>query len=134
MKAAIAKARTEAPGPDGSGAGGRTLIVSSADLSHIGLSFGDRLSITGEDEESVAFRTKVLQIDQEMLNLVAQAKAEELVASMAWQQNPTRWCSVGNLVATIKITGATQVEVLNYTMAGDQQGAAMVSSCAAVVR
>jgi hypothetical protein len=41
---------------------------------------------------------------------------------------------VGNLVAMMKIVEADKVDILNYTMAGDQQGVAMVSSCAAVVR
>ena len=68
-----------------------------------------------------------------MLELVKEAKAEELVASMAWQQNPTRWCSVGNIVAAMKITGATSVDIVNYTMATDQQGIACISSCAAVI-
>lgn len=113
---------------------GRTLVVSSADLSHVGASFGDKISIVGDDPRSVEFRNSVLQADQELLGMVAQGKAEELVSSMAWRQNSTRWCSVGNLVAMMKIVEADKVDILNYTMAGDQQGVAMVSSCAAVVR
>lgn len=113
--------------------GGRTLVVSSADLSHIGASFGDQVPITGETEQATEFRNRVLQHDREMLELVSQGQAEQLVAAMAWQQNPTRWCSVGNIVAMMKITGASNVKLLSYTMAGDQQGVAMVSSCAAAV-
>lgn len=112
---------------------GRTLIVSSADLSHIGLSFGDKVSIVGDAPECVAFRNKVLQHDREMIELIQKGKPEELVASMAWQQNPTRWCSVGNLVATMKIAGAGEVKVLNYTIAADPQGVAAVSSMAGVI-
>lgn len=115
------------------GVPGRTLIVSSADLSHIGFSFGDRVSIVGETEESTAFRNKVVQHDREMLELIRTGKAEELVSSMAWQQNPTRWCSVGNLVAGMKITGATEVKLLNYAIAADQQGVAAVSSMAGAI-
>lgn len=122
---AMKKAIAESPG--------RTLIVSSADLAHIGASFGDRVQFTAETEEAQQFRNKVLQHDSEMVTLVRQGKAEELVSSMAWMQNPTRWCSVGNLVATMKITGASEVRVLNYTIAGDQQGVALVSSMAAVI-
>lgn len=112
---------------------GRTLLVSSADLSHVGLSFGDRVSIVAEEPESVAFRNKVVQHDREMIELIRQGKGEELVSSMAWQQNPTRWCSVGNLVATLKITGATEVRLLNYAIATDPQGVAAVSSIAGAV-
>jgi hypothetical protein len=122
MTAAIA----EAPG--------RTLIISSADLSHIGASFGDRVQFTAETEEAQQFRNRVLQHDREMLDLVTQARPEDLVSSMAWLQNPTRWCSVGALVATLKITKATGVQLLNYTFAGDQQGVAMVSSMAGVIK
>ncbi|HBS29943.1 MAG TPA: AmmeMemoRadiSam system protein B, partial [Phycisphaerales bacterium] len=115
------------------GAPGTTLIVASADLSHVGASFGDQTPFVGDTEESKAFRDRVVRHDQEMLQLVHQGKGEELVASMAWQQNPTRWCSVGNLVAMMKVTGAERVEILNYTVAADQQGVAAVSSVAAVV-
>lgn len=112
---------------------GRTLVVASADLSHVGQSFGDRVPIMGETKEAEAFRTKVLTHDQEMLALVEQGKAEELVSSMAWQQNPTRWCSIGNIVAMMKVLRAERVRRLNYAGVGDQQGIAFVTSYAGVV-
>ncbi len=112
---------------------GRTLIIASADLSHVGRSFGDQRSIVGEDPDAQAFRNEIVQHDQEMLKLVCEGKPEELVASMAWMQNKTRWCSIGNLFATLKILDAEQVEMLNYVAAADQQGVAMVTSCAAYV-
>jgi AmmeMemoRadiSam system protein B len=112
---------------------GKTLIVASADLSHIGQSFGDKTPIMGETPEADAFRQKVLGHDQEMLALVEQGKPEDLVSSMAWQQNPTRWCSVGNLVAMLKVTDAKAVKRLNYAGVGDQQGVAFVTSYAGVV-
>lgn len=112
---------------------GRTLIVASADLSHIGQSFGDQTPIMGDDAKAEEFRRKVLTHDQEMLALVEQGKPEDLVSSMAWQQNPTRWCSIGNLVAMLKITGATSVRRLNYAGVGDQQGVAFVTSYAGAV-
>lgn len=112
---------------------GRTLIVASADLSHIGASFGDQQSYVGDTDQAKAVRERVHKHDMEMLQLISEGKAEELVASMAWQQNPTRWCSIGNLVAAMKITGAANVRILNYMAAGDDQGVALVSSCAAVI-
>lgn len=112
---------------------GKTLIVASADLSHVGQSFGDQTPIMGETPEADAFRTKVLTHDQEMLALVEQGRAEDLVSSMAWQQNPTRWCSIGNLVATLKLTDAPSVRRLNYAGVGDQQGVAFVTSYAGVI-
>lgn len=112
---------------------GRTLIVASADFSHVGKSFGDNQPIMGESPEAEQFRQKVLTHDQEMLALLEAGKAEELVSSMAWQQNPTRWCSVGNLVAMLKATGATSVKRLNYAGVGDKDGVAFVTTYAGVV-
>lgn len=112
---------------------GTTLIVSSADLSHAGQSFGDTTPIMGDTPESEEFRRKVLTHDQEMLALLEQGKGEDLVSSLAWQQNPTRWCSTGNLVAMLKLTDAAEVKRLNYAGVGDQQGIAFVTSYAGVV-
>ncbi|RMH28690.1 MAG: AmmeMemoRadiSam system protein B [Planctomycetota bacterium] len=110
---------------------GRTLIVASVDLSHVGPQFGDQVKIADlEDEEATAFREKTIQHDREMLQLVLDRKPEELVASMAWMQNPTRWCSVGALVATLKTVEPESVRLLNYAAAVDAHGAGMVSACA----
>lgn len=110
---------------------GKTLVVASADLSHVGPQFGDSVKIGDlEDQEATAFREKVLQSDREMLQLVLDRKPEELVASMAWMQNPTRWCSVGNIVATLKIVEPDSVRLLHYAAGVDAQAMGMVSSCA----
>jgi hypothetical protein len=114
--------------------GGRTLIVSSADLSHAGAAFGDQVqTMAGEEKDAVAFRNKVFQHDRDMIELVRGNKPDELVAAMSWQQNPTRWCSTGNLVATLKLTEPSEIQLLNYTAAMDQQGLGMVSSMAMVM-
>lgn len=115
-------------------AGGRTLIISSADLSHCGPGFGDPKPLAGETPEAEEARNKIVQTDLQMLEMVVKNKPSELVASMAWQQNPTRWCSVGNLVATLLVTEPAEVELLNYTAAMDQQGMTWVSSAALVMR
>ncbi len=113
---------------------GETLIVCSADLSHVGPQFGDNVQLADlENEQAKEFREKVMQTDREMLQLALDRKPEELVASMAWMQNPTRWCSVGAIVATLKITEPESVRLLNYAAALDQQGLGMVSSSAAVM-
>ncbi|MBC7773669.1 MAG: AmmeMemoRadiSam system protein B [Pyrinomonadaceae bacterium] len=123
--AALKSAITELPG--------RTLVVSSADLSHTGPAFGDKQPLAGESQEATDARNKILQHDHEMIQLVAQNKPAELVASMAWQQNPTRWCSIGNLVATLLTVEPTQVDLLNFSAAMDQQGLTMVSSVSMVM-
>jgi MEMO1 family protein len=118
--------------------GGKTLVISSADLSHVGPAFGDQqpLHAEGDGEEAKqaeAFRNQVFQSDREMLGFVVENKPEELVSAMAWQQNPTRWCSTGNLVATLMLTKPERVELFNYAAALDPQTRSMVSNCAMVM-
>lgn len=114
--------------------GGRTLIVSSADLSHVGPAFGDQQSPGGDDEPAKQFRERVTTHDREMLEMVKSGRGEDLVGSMAWQQNPTRWCSLGSLVATLRATEPEAVEIISYAAAVDPTGQAMVSSAALVMR
>lgn len=107
---------------------GKTLVVSSADLSHVGPQFGDEQTVAGDDGPPEEFRNKTFQHDREMIQLLAEGKADELIASMAWQQNPTRWCSIGNMIAAFKIVQPSKVHIYNYAAAMDQQGQSMVSS------
>jgi len=113
---------------------GQTLVVSSADLSHVGPMFGDKQPLAGDAPEVVEFRNRVFTQDREMLAHVEQNRPEDLVGSVAWQGNPTRWCSIGSLVATLKIVQPTEVKLLNYAAAMDPQGMGLVSSAAMVMR
>lgn len=122
---AIREAIAEAPG--------RTLLVASADLSHMGQSFGDQQPFAGEEPGPTAFRKSVMDHDQAMLALIKEGKVDELLATMAWQQNHTRWCSLGNLTAAMRITGATEVRVLNYLATGDMQNQAFVTCMAGAI-
>jgi len=65
--------------------------------------------------------------------LVLQGKGPELVSTLAWQQNPTRWCSLGNMVATMMLTEAESVRMLSYAGAGDPNSGSMVTSFAGVI-
>jgi MEMO1 family protein len=114
--------------------GGRTLVVCSSDLSHVGPMFGDQQAMHGDGPEVEQARNKVVQQDQELLQHVAKARPDDLVASMAWLQNPTRWCSTGNIVAGLKIVQPERVDLLRYLAAVDQSGMGMVSSIAGVMR
>ena len=113
--------------------GGKTLIVASADLSHVGPMFGDKEALAGEGAEAAQARNRVVQHDQEMLQHVAGARADDLIAAMAWQQNPTRWCSVGNIAAALMTVRPERVQVLRYMAAMDPQGMGMVSSAGAAM-
>lgn len=107
---------------------GKTLVVASADLSHVGPAFGDQVQLAGEDEQAVAMRNKVFGNDRDMIQLIMERKPDELVAAMSWQQNPTRWCSIGNLVATLKIVEPASVELYNFAASMDEQGTTLVSN------
>ena len=113
---------------------GKTLIVSSADLSHVGPAFGDQKQLVGETPEAEAERNRVVQHDMQMLELVGKRDVQGLIGSMAWQQNPTRWCSIGNLCATMMVAEPSHVDMLNYAAAIDPQGMAMVSSASMIMR
>ncbi len=107
---------------------GKTLVVASADLSHCGPSFGDQQPLAGETPQAKEAREKIFQHDREMLDMLVAGKPDELIASMSWQQNPTRWCSIGNMVAAYRVVRPERVEMFNYAAAMDQQGYALVST------
>jgi len=110
--------------------GGTTLFVVSADLSHVGRAYGDQQPLVGDDEQAKSFRDMVVKTDRDHLQSIRDGKVDELVTSIAWQQNPTRWNSLGSLVAAHKIIEPDKVDLINYMAAVDQQGIALVSTAA----
>ena len=112
---------------------GKTLLVSSADLSHVGPTFGDQVALAGEDPQVVEMRNNVFRHDHDMLNMLVERKPDEMIAAMSWQGNATRWCSVGSLTATMKLAGPEKVELLNYSGAMDPEGTTMVTSASMVM-
>jgi AmmeMemoRadiSam system protein B len=112
---------------------GRTLVVASADLSHCGPAFGDAEPLIGDDEASQERREKILTRDRDMVTMLIERRPDDLVSAMAWEQNPTRWCSIGNLVATLLAVEPSSVRLLNYVGTMDEQGLGLVSSVAMVM-
>jgi AmmeMemoRadiSam system protein B len=112
---------------------GKTLIISSADMSHVGPAFGDNVQLAGDGPEVAENRNNVFRSDRDMITMLTERKPDELIAAMSWQGNPTRWCSVGNLVATMKLVNPEKVELLNFSGAMDEQGQALVTSAAMVM-
>ena len=112
---------------------GKTLVVSSADLSHVGPMFGDQKPLIGEGGKPEELASAVAKGDRENLAILEANKPDDLISAMAWQGNPTRWCSVGNMVAAIRITGAEEVKLLNYSGAMDPQGMGLVTHAAMVL-
>lgn len=124
--AALRQTIREAPGV--------TLVISSADLSHAGPAFGDPHPLAGDGPEAAAGRERIFHHDKEMVTLYASGKPDELISAMAWQQNPTRWCSIGSMAAAMKATSPASAEVLNYVATMDEQGSTLVSCVAMGMR
>jgi AmmeMemoRadiSam system protein B len=119
---------------------GKTLVVCSADLSHVGMAFGDQVQLVGEGPEIEENRNRVFRHDRDMLKILMDNKPDELLTAFSWQGNHTRWCSIGALVATWKVCseqgtpGSGGVELFNYAGAMDEQGTTLVTSVSMVVK
>ena len=56
--------------------------------------------------------------------------SEEFLGAMKWSSNPTRWCSVGNMLTTLIAAQPESIELIDYRQACDEQGLCLVSSAA----
>jgi len=106
------------------GAGGRTFFIASADLSHVGPQFGEPRPVDQQRKNDVELH------DREMMGKYLTADPEEFLGAMRWSSNPTRWCSVGNMLATLIAAQPEAIELIDYRQACDDQGLCMVSSAA----
>jgi len=77
-----------------------TLIVASADLSHVGRYFGDDQSLTG------AYLQHVRATDEAALSFVEAGDPEGFRRHMGQTQNPTSICSVGCIYTAMVALGA----------------------------
>ena len=105
---------------------GRTLVIASADLSHVGPAFGDPGPVGAQ------VRKQVEEIDRGLLAEYASGDSEAFIQSVRGTGNATRWCSVGNMAAALSVTGGTP-ELIQYGQSPeslDPQGAALISSAA----
>jgi AmmeMemoRadiSam system protein B len=105
-------------------AGGRTFFVASSDLSHVGPQFGEPRPV---DERR---RFDVERHDREMMSKFITGDPDEFLAAFQWNKNPTRWCSIGNMTALLRLVQPNSVELIDYRQAYDEQGMAMVTSAA----
>jgi AmmeMemoRadiSam system protein B len=105
---------------------GRTLVVASADLSHVGPVFGDPGPVGAQ------VRKQVEEIDRGLLAEYASGDSEAFIQSVRGGGNATRWCSVGNMAAALFATGGTP-ELIQYGQSPeslDPQGSALITSAA----
>src|SRR5205807_2699111 len=83
-----------------------------ADLSHVGGYFGDQRPLDEDLQETVRLE------DEEALRWVEANDPEGLRRHVADTGNPTRWCSVGCLYATMTALGSgARAERLAYRQA-----------------
>jgi len=105
---------------------GRTLVVSSADLSHVGPAFGDPGPVGAQ------VRKQVEEIDRGLLAEYASGDVEAFIQSVRGAGNATRWCSVGNMAVALSATEGTP-ELIQYGQSPeslDPQGTALITSAA----
>jgi AmmeMemoRadiSam system protein B len=104
-------------------AGGRTVFVSSADLSHVGPQFGDQAALDAARKHAVE------EHDRSMLGEFI-GGPDQLVAQMSRSGNSNRWCSVGNMFVTATCAPHGSREMVRYEQSADPNGAGMVTSAA----
>jgi AmmeMemoRadiSam system protein B len=105
---------------------GRTLVVASADLSHVGPAFGDPGPVGAQ------VRKQVEEIDRGLLAEYASGDVQAFIQSVRGAGNATRWCSVGNMATALFVTGGTP-ELIQYAQSPedlDPQGSALITSAA----
>lgn len=104
---------------------GDTLLVAGADLSHVGLEFGD--SDTLDD----AFLSAVEARDRAALNQLVQSAPDGFVQTLALESNPTRVCSAGCMYVLARVLHDSQPHLLRYHQA-HTPAARICVSCAAL--
>ncbi len=105
----------------------RTLLVASADLSHVGERFGEG------GPTSRAFMKRIGASDKRLLELLENRREEEFVVALAANGNPTRICSIGCLFAMLCALPNRPCRVLRYHQAVDFDNETHVTCAAAVV-
>ncbi len=104
--------------------GGNSLVVASADLSHVGKQFGEPRPV--DDQRKL----DVERHDREMMTKFISNDADDFITAMKWHNNATHWCSIGNMSAVIELVKPSEIELIDYRQACDNKGIALVSSCA----
>lgn len=103
--------------------GGRTFVIGSGDLSHVGPQFGEPRPV---DEQRCV---DVEQQDRELLGHIVGADLEAFTSALQWNKNPTRWSSAGTFAAMLELLDPEHVELIDYRQQIDEQNASLVSYC-----
>ncbi|RMF83207.1 MAG: AmmeMemoRadiSam system protein B [Planctomycetota bacterium] len=103
-----------------------TVLIASADLSHVGMHFGDSEPTTD------AFLEDVGRNDRRLLELLTQRREREFVDDVARAGNHTRICSVGCVYTLFRALPDARSRVLRYHQAENRETETTVS-CAAML-
>jgi AmmeMemoRadiSam system protein B len=105
----------------------RTLLIASADLSHVGQRFGE------PEPADRRFLKQVGESDRRLLELLSNRREEEFVVALAANGNPTRICSIGSLFTLLRALPNRPCRILRYHQATDFENEAHVTCAAGVV-
>lgn len=107
--------------------GRRTVVVASADWSHVGQRFGDESKTTPE------FLREIEAYDREAMSLLRGGDADGFVHFVRANQNATRICSVGNLFAAAAVFPDGRLNWLRYHQAVDFENETHVTATAGLI-
>jgi hypothetical protein len=96
--------------------GGRSVILASADLAHVGPRFGDPRPITPGQLREIA------DADRELLAAVEAGDAEALFQAVARDGDRRRICGLPPIYAMLRILGGVRGRLLRYSQWADPQG------------
>jgi hypothetical protein len=96
--------------------GGRSVILASADLSHVGPRFGDPRPITPGQLREVA------DADRQMLAAVEAGDGEALFHAVARDGDRRRICGLPPIYAMLRVLGGVRGRLLRYSQWPDPQG------------
>ena len=103
---------------------GDTLLVAGADLSHVGIQFGDEFKLDEPYLESLSDR------DQGALSHLTAGRPEAFVQALANDENKTRVCSAGCMYVVAKVLRDAEVKMLRYHQAFTEEQQICVSCTA----
>jgi AmmeMemoRadiSam system protein B len=95
--------------------------IASADLSHIGLQFGDPTGVGEYDLRILA------EEDREMLGYVERVEGEGFFSSISKEGDRRRICGLSAIYAMLKVLDAKEGKLLKYGQAFTQETRSVVS-------
>jgi MEMO1 family protein len=106
--------------------GDDTLLVTGADLSHVGSQFGDEFDL------NEAFLTSVERSDRAALDHLTRSDPDAFVAQLTEENNATRVCSAGCMYVAATVLRDATPTLLHYHQAFDPEQQVCVT-CSAMV-